>query len=140
MERSIIVAGVTVLARQGIDLIGRASKDHVGGIENPIRTGKERENAMRLGIRYMLPALVFRWLVVHVAHMLNHVVHRGMANTPWTVLSGRRLRWEHLMRANFGDIATAWRVGISLRDNQANGEVGILLGVHARTDGVFPIT
>ena len=136
-ERAIISSGLERLTRRGIDTRPVASGRHVGWVERPIRTIKERVVAVLLQLSFKATEVMVVYLQRHVVMWLNMTPKAGQQWCAYTRLARQRLSYRELTRAEFGAAVVVPRKGSAENRNSANSEQGMLLGADLQKPGSY---
>ena len=136
-EKSIIAAGITDLPLHGIHLDVVPSGEHVCFVERTIRTLKERINATRSCIEYLLPVKILLHLVIYCTDMLNLLCRTGQVKSSWYQHRGTIPRYRDVVICEFGQPVVSHRPVVNLGVNQYHGESGIMVGLSLSNPGAI---
>ena len=134
-EQAIINSGLEILSSQGISTLPVATGEHVGFVERPVRTIKERVAAIRASLPYALDKKMLDWLLVYVVNWLNLMPRTGWNMSALARHTRRRLNYSDITKAKFGDFVVSVRTEKHITANGQRGAIGVCLGPILTTPG-----
>jgi hypothetical protein len=134
-EAAIVNSGLEMLAVHGIRVCPKSAGEHVGFVERPIRTIKERVACIRTCIAYEMTDLFLGYMVVYVTNWLNLMTKTERGSSAYIRSTCRKLSYKDLTRARFGDFVVATRVEKVITANGLQGEAGVCLGPSLNSPG-----
>lgn len=127
-EKALISAAMEVLGSRGAKIAPRAAGDHVGWVERPIRTIKERICAVKLQLPFKSNRVITPWLNVHVVNWLN-LLPRGIEKiSSFSRHTHSKINYADFTKFLPGQAVVAARAGTKESYSGARGEQGIALG------------